>query len=88
MSASRSVSSRPALYASPGLCDTPTDIGPAFTFLYVLECHVYSPPVRTNPAMAVIAMAATINGTDVKINPTHAVANATGNNILDIMLSP
>jgi hypothetical protein len=38
--------------------------------------------------MAVIAMAATINGTDVKTNPTHAVANATGNNILDIMLSP
>jgi hypothetical protein len=38
--------------------------------------------------MAVIAMAATINGTDVKINPTHPVVNATGNNILDIMLSP
>jgi hypothetical protein len=87
MSASRSVSSRPALYASPDLCDTPTDVGPAFTFLYVLECHVYS-PVRTNPAMAVITMAATTNGTDAKTNPTHAVANATGNNNFDIMLSP
>jgi len=87
MSASRSVSSRPALYASPGLCDTPTDVGPAFTFLYVLECHAYS-PVRTNPAMAVITMAANTNGTDEKTNPTHAVANATGNNNFDIMLSP
>jgi hypothetical protein len=38
--------------------------------------------------MAVITMAATTNGTDVKINPTHAVANATGNNNFDIMLSP
>jgi hypothetical protein len=38
--------------------------------------------------MAVIAMAAKTNGTDAKINPTHPVANATGNNILDIMLSP
>ena len=81
------MASRPTLYASPDLCDTPFDIGPAFTFLYVLECHVHS-PVRIDPAMAVMAMAATTNGTDAKTNPTHAVANATGNNILDIMLSP
>ena len=81
------MASRSALYASPDLCDTPFDIGPTFTFLYVLKCHVHS-PVRIDPAMAVIAMAATINGTDVKANPTHAVAKATGNNILDIMLSP
>ncbi len=87
MSASRSVSSRSTLYASPDLYDTPTDVGPAFTFLYVLECHVYS-PVRTNPAITVITMAANTNGTIVKINPTHAVANATGNNNFDIMLSP
>jgi hypothetical protein len=38
--------------------------------------------------MAVITMAATTNGTDAKTNPTHAVANATGNNNFDIMLSP
>ncbi len=81
------MSSRPALNASPDLCDTPFDISPTFTFLYVLKCHIHS-PVRIDPAMAVIAMAATTNGTDVKISPTHPVANATGINIFGIMLFP